>query len=120
MLATTTEVGRLAAGGQLGDAVTTPWALLLPLGVDLHEAAVLLVRLILRLRLDRLDCLAQDFSGRRMQADDLIRLERGALAEGQQGRLVQDLVRVGITDAGDERLVAQEVLELARVPADAL
>src|ERR1700682_4056970 len=120
MLAATTEVGRFASRGQLGDAMTTAWALLLPLGVDRHEAAVLLVRLVLRLRLDRGDRRPQDFSGRCIKANHLIRLERGPLAQWQQSRLVQDLVRVGVADAGDERLVAQKVLELARVPPDTL
>src|ERR1700731_733340 len=109
MLAATTEVGRLAAGGQFGDAVTAARALLLSLGVDLHEATVLLVRLILRLRLDRLDGLAQDLSGGRMQSYHLIGLQRGALAQRQEARLVEDLIRVGVADAGDERLVAQQV-----------
>src|SRR5205807_4689960 len=120
MLAATTEVGRLASGGQFGNAVTTAWTLLLSLGVDPHEAAVLLVRLVLWLGLDRLDCLAQDFSGRSVEPNDFIRLERRALSERQQACLVQDLVRVGVADAGDEGLVAQQIFELARVPADAL
>src|ERR1700730_857475 len=120
MLAAATEVGRFTSRGQLGDAVTTPWALLLPLAVDRHEAAFLLVRLIFRLGLDRRDRRPQDFPGRRVQANHLIGLERGALAERQQFRLVQDLIRVGVANAGDERLVTQKVLELARVPPDPL
>src|ERR1700694_2446516 len=120
MLAAAAEVGRFTSRGQLGDAVTTPWALVLALAVDRHEAAVLLMRLIFWLGLDRRDRGPQDFSSRRIKANHLIRLERGPLAQRQQFRLVQDLIRVGIADAGDEGLVTQKVFELARVPADAL
>src|SRR5260370_38594466 len=63
MLAAATEVGRLAAGGQLGDAVAAAWTLLLSLGVDLQEAAVLLVRLVFRLGPNRLASFAHGLSG---------------------------------------------------------
>src|SRR6202035_2105578 len=75
MLAAATEVGRLTSGSELGDAVATARTLLLSFGVDLHEAAVLLVGLVLRLRLDRLDRFAQHFSGRGVKAHHLIGLE---------------------------------------------
>ena len=45
---------------------------------------------------------------------------RRPLAERQQPRGVEDLVAVGVADAGDERLVAQQVLELARMAPDPL
>ena len=47
---------------------------------------------------------------------DLLGGQARSLPERQEARGVQDLVAVGVADPGDERLVPQEVLELARVP----
>src|SRR5207302_1448205 len=55
MLAATTEIRRLTPRGQLRDPVSTARTFLLGLAMDRHEASVLLVRLVLRLRLDRFD-----------------------------------------------------------------
>ena len=50
----------------------------------------------------------------------LLGRQAGPLAEGQEPGRVEDLVAVGVADAGDERLVAEQVLELARVAPDPL
>ena len=49
---------------------------------------------------------------------DLLRGQRRPLAERQEPRREQDLVAVRVADPGDERLVAQQVLELARMTPD--
>ena len=46
--------------------------------------------------------------------------EGRALAKRQEPGSMEDLIAVGVADAGDERLVAQQVLELARMPSDAV
>ena len=88
--------------------------------VDREEVADLLLE-------GRRDPLAQDVDGVRqrrtrrvVQRIDLLGREAGALAEGEQPRGMEDLVAVGVADAGHERLVAQQVLELARMAADPL
>ena len=55
---------------------------------------------------------------RRVERVDLLGRQAGALPERQQAGRVQDLVAVGVADPGHERLVAQQVLELARVALD--
>src|SRR5438132_1903002 len=120
MLAATTEVSRLTSRRQLGDAMSAARALFLCLAVDGHEAPVLFVRLVARLRLDRLDGRAEHLAGCRVEAGKLIRFQRRALAEWQEFGLLENLVRVGVAHAGDEGLVSQQVLEFAGMPPDAL
>src|SRR5579864_1471290 len=105
MLTAAAEVGRLATSRQFGDPVAAAGAWLFRLAVHGQEGAILLVRFILRLRLDRLDPGAQYLSGRGIEAAELVRLEAGALAQRQQARFVEDLVSVGIADARHEGLV---------------
>ena len=57
---------------------------------------------------------------RRVQRVDLLGRERRALPERQQPGGVEDLVAVGVADPGDERLVLQQVLQLARMAPDPL
>src|SRR5437868_4011483 len=95
-------------------------ALSLRFAVNLEEAPILLVRDVVLLGLDRRDRRAQHLVGGRMQFHDLLRLQRGPLAQWQQTGLMEDLICVGVADPGDERLVAQQVLQLTRMPADSL
>src|SRR2546430_8038049 len=104
-LTASAEVGVLAARGQLRDPVATAWAFLPALAVHGHEAAVLLVRLVVGLGADGLDPATQDRAHRGVQPFQVVALERGPLAQGQQGGGVEDLVAVGVPDTGDERLV---------------
>src|ERR1700682_3511216 len=92
----------------------------LRLAVDGHETPILLVRLVPRLGLDRFDGRAEDLTSRRIEPGKLVGLERRPLAEWQQFGLVEDLVGGGVAHPGDERLVAQQVLQLTGMPADAL
>ena len=55
-----------------------------------------------------------------VQRIHLLGRKAGALAEREQPGGMEDLVAVGVADPGHERLVAQQVLELARVAADPL
>src|SRR2546430_16582051 len=68
MLAATTEVSRLTSCRQLGEAMSAARALFLRLAVDGHEAPILFVRLVARLRLDRLDGRAEHLSSCRVEA----------------------------------------------------
>ena len=52
---------------------------------------------------------------RLVQALDLLGVELGALAEGRQPRLPEDLVDPGAADAGDRPLVAQQRMQVARL-----
>ena len=61
---------------------------------------------------------AQRRAGRRVQGVDLLRGERRSLPERQQARRMEDLVAVGVADPGDELLVLEQVLELARMAPD--
>src|ERR1700681_129484 len=92
----------------------------LGLAMNGHERPVLFVRLVARLRLERLDGRGEHIVRRRVEAGELVGRESRALAEGQEFGFVEDLVGVGVTNTGDERLVAQEVLQLAGMAADAL
>src|SRR5256714_15017866 len=96
MLAATTEVSRLTSRRQLGDAMSAARALFLRLAVDGHEASVLFVRLVARLRLDRLDGRAEHLAGCRVETGELIRFQRRALAEGQEVGLRGNFVGVGV------------------------
>ena len=58
--------------------------------------------------------------GRPVQRIDLFAGETRPLAEWQESRGVEDLVAVSVADPGHERLIAEEVLELARVAPDTL
>src|SRR5256885_14454417 len=80
MLAATTEVSRLTSCRQLGDAMSAARALFLRLAVDGHEAPILFVRLVARLRLDRLDGRAEHLAGCRVEAGELIPVQRWALS----------------------------------------
>jgi hypothetical protein len=55
-----------------------------------------------------------------VQGIDLVGGQRRPLPEWEQSRGVEDLVAVRITDASHERLVAEQVLELAWVAPDPL
>src|SRR5688572_8875076 len=75
----------------------------------------------------RWDPLPQDLDGvgeRRshavVQGIDLLGRQGRPLPEGEQPSGVEHFVAVGIADAGYERLVAQQVLELAGMAADPL
>src|SRR5437660_10523356 len=120
MLAATTEVSRLTSRRQLGDAMSAARALFLRPAVDGHESPVLFVRLVARLRLDRLDGRAEYLAGCRVEAGELIRFQRRALAERQEFGLVENLVPVSGAHAGDERQVSQHDLEFAGMAPDAL
>src|SRR5437868_13509882 len=118
MLAATTEVSRLTSRRQLGDAMSAARALFLRLAVDGHEAPVLFVRLVARLRLDRLDGRAEHLAGCRVEAGGLIRFQWRALAGRREFWLVENLVRVSVAHAVDESLVVQHVTVLAVLRAD--
>ena len=81
-------------------------ALSLRLAVHDHETPILLVRLVPRLRFDRLDGRAQHLVGRRVQTGQLVGLERRSLTQRQEFGLMENLVRVRVANPGDERLVA--------------
>src|ERR1700737_5630012 len=87
---------------------------------DRHETPILLVRLVPRLGFDRFDGRAEDLTSRRIKPGKLVGLERRPLAEWQQFGFMEDLVGVGVAHPGDERLVAQQVLQLTWMPADTL
>src|SRR4029079_5976981 len=55
---------------------------------------------------------------RRVEAVDLLRGQRRPLPEWQQPGGMQDLVAVGMADPRDERLVLQQVLQLAGMTLD--
>src|SRR6185369_15169719 len=55
----------------------------------------------------------------RMEGIDLFGRQRGSLPERAEARGMEDLVAVGVADAGDEGLVPEEALELARVAPNA-
>src|SRR5207245_3029071 len=120
MLTATAEVRGFASRLQLRDPVATARALLTALAVDGHETPVLLLGDVMRLRPDGRNRLAQDLLGRGVQPADVIRFQRGALAQWQQLRAMQDLIRVGVADAGHEGLIAKQVLQLAWMPPDAM
>src|SRR2546429_9112128 len=106
MLAATTEVSRLTSRRQLGDAMSAARALFLRLAVDGHEAPILFVRLVARLRLDRLDGRAEHLAGCRVEAGEVIRVLRCALSGGGEVGLVGNLVGGGVAHARDECLVS--------------
>src|SRR5256885_14697043 len=86
MLAATTEVSRLTSCRQLGDAMSAARALFLRLAVDGHEAPILFVRLVARLRLDRLDGRAEHLAGCRVEAGKPIPvLRRGRVGGAEVG-----------------------------------
>ena len=66
------------------------------------------------------DRVAQRRSRRLVERVDLLGRQARSLAERQQARGVHDLVAVGVADPGHERLVPEQVLELARVSLDAV
>ena len=75
----------------------------------------------------RRDALLQDLDRvgerrprRHVQRVDLLGRQARPLAERQQAGGMEDLVAVGVADPGHERLVAQQVLELARMAPDPL
>src|SRR2546430_17005392 len=84
MLAATTEVSRLTSCRQLGDAMSAARALFLRLAVDGHEAPILFVRLVARLRLDRLDGRAEHLAGCRVEAGGRLRVQRWAASGGEE------------------------------------
>src|SRR5947209_1856280 len=120
MLTAAAKVGRFTSCGELGDSVAAARAFLLCLAVDSHETPILLMRFVLRLRLDRLDGCAQDFSRGGVQPVDVLDFEGRPLAERQQASLMQDLVGVGVADPSDKGLVAQQVFQLTRMAPDPL
>src|SRR2546421_11830042 len=101
MLAATTEVSRLTSRRQLGDAMSAARALFLRLAVDGHEAPILFVRLVARLRLDRLDGRAEHLAGCRVEAGELIRVSRCALSGGEEVGLGGNLVGGGGGHGGE-------------------
>src|SRR5438309_2575758 len=120
VLAASTEVCVLAASRQLGDSVAAARTGATALTVDRHEAPILLVRDVMRLRADGLDRGLHHLDRARVQTRDVVRFQRAAFAQGKEARLVKDLFRVGISHAGDKGLVAQQILQLTRLPADPL
>src|SRR2546421_10941875 len=110
MLAATTEVSRLTSRRQLGDAMSAARALFLRLAVDGHEAPILFVRLVARLRLDRLDGRAEHLAGCRVEAGEVIPVLGRAVWGGRRVGLVGDLGRGGVVPAGGERLVLPQGL----------
>src|SRR2546423_9660350 len=92
MLAATTEVSRLTSRRQLGDAMSAARALFLRLAVDGHEAPILFVRLVARLRLDRLDGRAEHLAGCRVEAGEALTVFRCALCGGEEFGLPAKLV----------------------------
>src|SRR5439155_3613938 len=62
----------------------------------------------------------KDGAHRFVEAVDLLWSQRAALAKGRELRRPQDLVAVGVADAGHEPVVAQQRLQLAGMAADSL
>src|ERR1700674_5633361 len=120
MLAASTEIGRLAAGRQLRDPMSAARALSLGLAVDGHETPILLARLVPRLAFDRFDGRAEHLVGRRIEPRQLIGLEGRSLAQWQEFGFMENLVGVRVANSGDERLVAEQILQLAGMATDAL
>ena len=60
----------------------------------------------------------QRLARRPIERVDLLGREARPLPEGEQAGRVQDLVAVGVADPGHERLVPEQVLELARMALD--
>jgi hypothetical protein len=58
------------------------------------------------------DAAAEDLVDGGVEAADVVVGERRALAEGVDAGLEQDLVGVGIPDAGDELVVGEDVLDM--------
>src|SRR5256885_10789561 len=98
MLAATTEVSRLTSCRQLGDAMSAARALFLRLAVDGHEAPILFVRLVARLRLDRLDGRAEHLAGCRVEAGGLLRVQPFGPSGGARVGPLGDLLRGGVCD----------------------
>ena len=121
MLAAAAVRGDEPAGADLGDPGAAARARLSALVVDGQEVADLASRTsAARVRAGRrsrrpASCASPSYSASTSSA-----ARRRALAERQQPRGVEDLVAVGVADPGHERLVAQQVLELARMAPDPL
>ena len=118
MLAASAEGRHEAAGLDLADPRTAAWARLAALVVDRQPVASLLLERRRDADPQDVDRVGDRGPGRGVQGVDLLRREGRTLAEREQSRRVEDLVAVGVADPGDEGLVLQEVLELARVALD--
>jgi len=64
-------------------------------------------------------CIGQDLAHGRVQPINVFWAQAAAAAERREPGGPQDLITVGVADAGDEMLVAEERLQLPRVAADA-
>ena len=105
-------------GANLGDPGAAAWTGLAALVVHGQEVTDLLVERWRDADLEDLDRTCQGRPGGVEQRVHLLGRQAGTFPERQEPSGVEDLVAVGIADSGDERLVPQQVLELAGVPAD--
>ena len=120
MLAAAAIRGDEPTGADLGDPGAAARARLAALVVDGQEIADLALEGRGHPFAQDGDRIGQGGPRRRVQRVDFLGRQRRALAERQELRGVEDLVAVGIADAGDEGLVAEQVLELARMVPDPL
>src|SRR5262245_5446950 len=84
-----------------------------PLPVDLEVLPPLLVvEFVAEVLAQDRDAAVEGLVDRAVQASDVIVVHGAALAERIQPRLEQDLVRVRVSDSGDELVVGKDVLDL--------
>ena len=119
-LAATAVRGDEATGLDLGDAGAAAGTRLAALVVDGEEVADLLLERGRDPCPEHLDRVCQGRSRRFVQGVDLLVGQRRTLAERQEAGRMEDLVGIGVTDAGDKLLVAEQVLQLAVVPPNPL
>ncbi len=110
-LAAPAEVERLPVRSELADPMPAAGARLASFHMHRHERPGLLRLLVVRVGQNRLDRPRKHRRDRRKQCLLLRRLQRRPPPQGQQPGLEKDLVRVRVTDPGEELLVAEEILE---------
>src|SRR5579872_2121665 len=119
-LATATEKRAFAAAMHRGDAVTATRTNSLAFRVHLQKGTVLFVqRVLVRgiLRLDGLHGVRQNRTHRLVEPAPFLVVKRGGAAQRANARFEEDLVGIGIADAGHHRLIAEHVLYFAAVLA---
>src|SRR3990172_7211382 len=111
-LAGAAERGDALVGGDFRDGRAAARAGLPAAQVDGEEVARLAMDVVAHLLANFVDRVGQGLAHGLMEADDLVGRQRRPLAIGIQPRLPQDLIGVGIADAGDERRPRQDALDL--------
>src|SRR3990172_4164808 len=110
-LAGAAERGDALVGGDFRDGRAAARAGLSAPPVDGEEAARLAGDVAAPLLANFVDRVSQRLAHRLMEADDLVGRQRRPLAVGIQPGLPQDLIGVGVADAGDERRPRQDALD---------